>query len=325
MNQNNYLVVVLALIIVAILLLFTGVVDRVFPPPQVKSQTVIPKSTAFPTPMPTYGKIIERKGPYHIGSPTTQKIFVDVIFDNSPNSSPKTIWGFSIVSENGVVLYYEELEYYYFSGAAEIPLPNKKGALLHLVFIFMNAVECSGERSIFYCFRQDGSFGPVTGNVATCDSGHNTEIIDYKMKEESRYCYVGYQDSGNFNVVFYFPVNLNGVKDTDEHPEFIQMEEHPVSIDEAKAAKKRQEGIVHLYKAALLKGETKVLKIRRDSKVKFLGAKYITPEDASKINNPNVGWWLHVIIDGEEGYIYNRKELIILGLEFRPQDDGDSL
>jgi hypothetical protein len=326
MNQKTPIIIILVLVAVLIgVIAFQVISNQPIGPQSVELEAVVPKPSMEPTISPIPWKDFkERQGPFQIGFLTTQKVFVE-LFGFEANGNKGT-YKFSIIAENGVVLYYEDYPQGWTVHLEPVSLPSTKGAIFLVEPYFGNWVEGTGHK-YFIGFRQDGSFGPITSHIEEMEAEleGNIEIIEYKEKEKTIYCAAGYSATGNFAVIRYIPLYFDGAYE--KSPKFIEMDEYPVRIDEAKAVKLRKDATIHLYKAALLKAEAKPLKIRRDSKVKFLGAKHITREDLKSIEkkDPNLEWWLHVIIDGEEGYIINRKELVALGLEFQARYDSDEL
>ena len=111
---------------------------------------------------------------------------------------------------------------------------------------------------------------------------------------------------GSFRVKGYFHIYPNGFTDR-EQPHTFDFDKWPVLIDAGEAQKGRKranrtDSTVLLFdKPNKEKSGTNRVLVRLDSQIKFLDAAYVG------------NWWLHVIIDGHEGYI-NKSQFVVLGL-----------
>lgn len=274
------------------------------------------------------GKAVSKKyGPFKVGFPSTKPIFIEIInykvddtqeqnWGDSPDNDGQTVIAMKVISDKGEILFrvnypiideYDSINLY----PKQINLPNK-GALLLIYTCYNPSAEGTGVEAQFYGINQYGSFLPVTG---VFEPGEEDEIriIEQKIENKIIFCYVNLLSTGNFNVVQYYQIYPNGVFGSVPifgKAEPITMSEYPVKIDEVRAEQKRKNGIIRLYTTAgnPSKG-VKTIKVTQKSKVNFAGAKY----DKTDEQRP---WWLHVNIDGESGYLNNRKEIEVLGLPF---------
>lgn len=274
------------------------------------------------------GKAVRKKyGPFKVGFPVQRTVYVDII--NYKADEPKECnWGFDpdddgqtvismiVTSEKGEVLYrknYPIIDQYGSINLRpkQVNLSDNKGALLLVYYLFNPSAEGTGVNCQFFSINQYDSFLPVTGIFPQGDEDE-AKITELKINGKTKFCYTSLLWSGNFNVVQYYQIYLSGASGVyiiGDDTEPLKLPEYPIQINELKAEEQRQNGSIRLFKVAgkADKGIMKV-QINKQSKVKFLGAKYIDDE-----RRP---WWLHVVVDGEEGYLNDRNEMAILGLPF---------
>lgn len=275
------------------------------------------------------GKAVRKKyGPFQVGFPNQRTVYVDII--NYKANEPKECnWGFNpdddgqtvismiVTSEKGAVLYrknYPVIDQYGSINLRpkQVNLPNNKGALLLVYYFYNPSAEGTGVNCQFFSIDQYNSFLPVTGIFP---QGYEDEakITELKVNGNTKFCYISLLLSGNFKVVQYYQIYLSGargVNNIGDDVEPLKLPEYPVQINELKAEEQRQNGLIRLFKVAG-KADKGIMKVRinKQSKVKFLGAEYINDDERRP-------WWLHVVVDGEEGYLNNRNEMAILGLPF---------
>jgi hypothetical protein len=226
----------------------------------------------------------------------------------------------TVLSETGKVLYQEEYKEAMVPiekidiNPREISLPKGKGTVLLITFSAFTAIEGIGRDSRFYGFRPNGSFGPITKILWLYDyEGRKKEIVEYKVNGTLQPCYIHYPWKGY--VVDYCPLYLDGK--FDGNPAYLDIDENPIIINEKEAAKLRKEGTIRLYMSPLFEAGIRTIKFRKNSRVKLLGAKYVADKEELKTSCVflHLGWWLHVIIDDQEGYIFNEStDVELLGL-----------
>jgi len=112
--------------------------------------------------------------------------------------------------------------------------------------------------------------------------------------------------AGNFEVKAYYHIYPDGFMEG-KQPMAFDFETIPVVVDSLEAQKERQRSLRANVTVLLCDKPNKDVTgtnrvpVGVNSKIKFLDAAYLG------------GWWLHVVIDGHEGYVPNR-DFVYLGL-----------
>lgn len=169
----------------------------------------------------------------------------------------------------------------------------------------------SGLEGQFFCYNERDRFVPVTGrivpNVVSID---NPFSIVTKLMGNAKTPLVEMQNwTGNFSILVDYPFRLDGT--SDEYAQIIESSTYPVKIDLDQARALRvnaQCKTISLYHRPARNGNVpQQLSVARDSKIEFLDAK------AGNVGT-DTGWWLHIRIDGHEGFVTGEADLSCLGL-----------
>jgi hypothetical protein len=187
--------------------------------------------------------------------------------------------------------------------AEEVKLPTEGSALL-----VMDG-ELPGDPAEwidaqFFSYNNQGQFVPITGRLFPYTNEESSDQLPIVKRtiQGIDSLFVQLQDwSGNFYYVNYYPVHLESI--VDGNAKAIEQSKYELRIDTNLARKERERvkiDTVTLYDISSKKGNIPIkICIRPNTKITFLDATR-SEWDASVQRNP---WWLHIIIDGKEGFI----------------------
>ena len=282
------------------------------------SWAVAPASSHAQT--PTHAEVRKAtRGPFAVGNPPRN---VTVEITTTTSTEPGGPWGaidsFVVRDQRG-----EELLRYAYPITMEadryvdrsvvpavVPLPGGGAALL-VMSEFSQAAPGTGVNGQLFGFTGEGRLVPTTGiiapqlNEAEASAFHVTR---FKSDGSSRLVVEVEEWADYFVVIRHYPIHPEGAPEGDA----VALEEkrYGVRIDAKEAARYREDSeldpVVTLRSAPSVDapGERRV--IEESSKIEFL--------DAARGQD---WWWVHVRIDGREGYITNgngERDLEVLGL-----------
>lgn len=267
---------------------------------------------------------VRKKGPFTIGKDESRTVTAEIYSSKTSDRYQNQIIcdvTLLIKDQNGVLLLKKEFN------------PQKRDAVSYdveaidapgigKVLLLSENIDpgAPGTGSSYRLFRfnSKGEFVPITGVISPyCIKIKSNcfEIVPYgenatpAIKSESW--------TTSFFVIYHYPINPEGHAAIKAIP--IKKRDLPVEVDLLEAMKGRknyaewypnQKQEITLYSTKNF-NDQKTLKIvvKTDSKIQFLDA---TPDK----DNKNYIWWLHISIDGQEGYVKDLEDFRKLGLPF---------
>ena len=186
----------------------------------------------------------------------------------------------------------------------QVPLPDGQKVLL-IMTEWEPSAPISGVHGRFFAFNADDKFVPISGLISPSVndmSPKNFPVV--KISGQDKEYFVACDEwTGNFMVVDYYPLNLQGVQSEKLEP-LLSLEEYPVKIDSQHAKVVRAQNYVGPNPTVSLysqvgegKNQMRQMTIKNETVIAFLGAKRSGPSCRSNC------WWLHLRIDGIEGFM----------------------
>jgi hypothetical protein len=259
--------------------------------------------------------VTSRYGPYLVGILRVDSVFVDIVtrlFPDPGCNFHRSDVSVIVFDKDQVLLcknYPASCEDEITFAVYPVEIPN----LGHLLLLSEEAVPSapgSGVDGIYYSINKDGFFVPVTGLISpSSNSGDQSTFPIVKKTIAAReMLFVECAHwTGNFGVTYDYPVNLEGA--WGDRAGAFGFETYPVRIDGRWAKEYRDSrasfgDTVTLFETPPFKSSSsRRVVVNHDAKIEFLDAV------------PNsYNWWLHIRIDGQEGYIGGSKDFDSVGL-----------
>lgn len=254
-------------------------------------------------------------GPFQIGHPRQQPVTIEVqgIMGHPMADDEPTDVAIIVYSTTGKPLLKIEKPYdpdwAYFVRPVRVECPGG-GSLLLLEDSELPRAPGYETGGIFYNINSEGRLIPVTEYIQFWNNGNpfNRYSIEELTANNREHLFVASRGwSGSFCIIKYDPIvsDPSNAQSQSLNPD---IREHPVLIDEAYALSLRETGMIELFEEPG-KADSKCWKLNvdKDSTIRFLGA---VPENKDE----QLLWWLHITIDGIEGYLADWRHLQIIGL-----------
>jgi len=235
-------------------------------------------------------------GTFEIGLDAKHKISV-VLEDTE--TGDEVVHSVIVKDTNKTILY--RRNYYLKSDKMEITAQSADyptgGKVLLIMKYMIQSPPNSGLSGQYFCFNKLNQFVPLTGDLIASSDEASSKSFQITKENDNNDCVVNVDHwTGYFMVTYNYRIMLEGTSSDICDNEYC--DNYDVKIDTEDAKKYRIERADYDDHSALLfaqpgKDQTsKKIQVTVDSKIEFLGA--------SPYANT---WWLHVKIDGLEGYV----------------------
>jgi hypothetical protein len=269
--------------------------------------------------IPPFGKFgTKTYGPFQVGVSTFHSISVEILsalLSDSLDGDPWTDVSLIVKSQNGETIYRRNEAAHPQVHRQYVLAPVQVNESIRLLLV-MSEVEPtapgSGVDGQYYTVNDDGLFVSVTGKISPSGNGATPQLFPILQKDidgSSRLVVEAGYWTGNFTVLFDYPIHLEGT--WEQWAQSRGLPEYPVDIDEKVASSQRRimdaDTAISLYPTHSNEPmKPKIVPINMHTKIEFLGA----------VRSPtvDVDWWLHVRINGQEGFVTGFRDLSIIGL-----------
>lgn len=259
----------------------------------------------------------ESHGPYKLGPQPHETVYADVqtVEFFGPNIPPWRETDVSIIvrDSKGNVLYRRN----YPSNlngmritAKQIALPRGGGEALLIMRDLWQSAPGTGVSAQLFRFNTHGQFVAITGDISPIAYGADPKFFPVKemiIHGKLRLLVETQFWTGNFMVLYHYPINLDGVSSDLTSP--LRFRAYPIEVneDEAKSLRKyyvAQNASVSLYKVPSMHTYDPIkVPIRADSVIECIAAMEYGEQ-----------WWIYVRIDGKEGFVTGQIDFERLGL-----------
>jgi len=255
-------------------------------------------------------------GPYKLGPQPHETVYADVqtVEFLGPNIPPWRETDVSVIvrDSEGNVLYRRNYPAS-LNGmritAKQIALPRGGEALLIMRDLWQSAPGTGVSGQLFH-FNKLGQFVAITGEISPTAYGADPKSFPVKemiIRGKRRLLVETQFWTGNFTVLYHYPIDFEGVSsDVTSH---LRFRAYPIKVNEKELQRLRkyhgaQKAYVSLYKVPSMQAYDPIkVPIRADSVIECIAAM----EDGKQ-------WWIHVRIDGKEGFVTGHKDFERLGL-----------
>lgn len=253
-------------------------------------------------------------GNYEIGIYKKHKINAEVEVTKSDTESVKSL---IIRDKNKEILYVKN---YYGTSKGHRKIINisveavnlpENGTVLLVMTQILPSAPGSGMHGQYFCFNTLNKFVPVTGLLSPHADDAQSQHFKIVRSERLK-CYMIKLErwTGNYTVVLEYRMRLEGV--ISDYHSYFNYSSFPVRIDDNLARKERKDNeyyykttIVKVYNKPDKESTLKKVNVKTESIIKFIDASRASQKD---------DWWIHVNIDGIEGYVTGWPDVPILGL-----------
>ena len=265
------------------------------------------------------------KGPFMVGMGKNHRLSVNIesiTRQGSFNNQIKCDVGLLIKDQDGIEVYrdqytpeHDEDELSYGVDAVEVP---KIGTALLISRNILPSAPGTGSSYRLFHFNPENEFVPISGLIAPYCNKINSdcfEIVEYgdrsipSIRSEKWTTFL--------HIVYHYPIDPNGIQTDKAVP--IVNKNVPVEVDIEETVTGRENyakwypdkgNRITLYsKMDLNDLKTESVSVSPESEIQYLDA---TPYNHKK----DTCYWLHIIIDGKEGYVTGLEDFMKLGLPF---------
>jgi hypothetical protein len=254
-------------------------------------------------------------GPFEVGAGNIQSVSVEVLSSELENTEDGPTGGdVSVIVKGQADLVVFRRNYPTLVGMTRkiYPVPVTVPGMATLLLILSDVEPTQpgdGVTGQYFCFDQQGLFVAVTGIIPSeCNWGTTGLPIMKGGLHDMEDCFVeSWQWEDHVGVVYKYPLILSGMwEECSPRPSRVEFRVN-TDIETARNVRKGlwpKGSAVDLYQRA--KQDTAIRKtilVTGDSEIQFLGA------------TCNDGWWLNVVIDGQEGFVTGLESFRRLGLQ----------